>query len=306
MFCISKVCNTSPIKHSGLNKSLRSYLSNLVRLENDAQLQSVRIRMCNEKQRNSLGIQMINELSQSLDKVAASLASANAPRALIICSSNLGVFSSGHNLKEFNRQQSTQQDHEQVFTEFTRLCIKLKRLPIPTIAEVYGLAAAAGYQLAASCDLIVASSKASFSTPGVKFGVFCSTPGVALSRNVSSKISLKMLFTGEPILARDALIHGIVSDVVDVDGKSEQEGQDLLVKRVNQLVNQIKANSAPIIALGKECFYRQIESACLEDAYDVASKYMVDNLRYQDTQDGLKALSAKQKPVWTHSNKKLD
>ena len=115
-----------------------------------------------------------------------------------------------------------------------------------------------------------------------------------------------MLFTGEAISARDALAHGIISDVVDVADKSEQEGHDLLVKRVNHLVNQIKANSAPIIALGKECFYKQIESKCLEDAYDLASKYMVDNLRYQDTQDGLKAFSAKQKPVWTHSNKKLD
>jgi enoyl-CoA hydratase/carnithine racemase len=306
MFSIRKVLNHSSVKHSNLSKNLTSYSSDLVRLENDATLQSVRIRMCNEKQRNSLGIKMITELSENVDKVAASLMSQSAPRVLIVCSSNTNVFSSGHNLKEFNRQQSTPQDHEQVFAEFTKLCMKLKRLPIPTIAEVYGLAAAAGYQLAASCDLIVASSKANFSTPGVKFGVFCSTPGVALSRNVSSKISLKMLFTGEPISARDALAHGIISEVVDVDGKSDQEGQDLLVKQVNQLVNKIKANSAPIIALGKECFYKQIESKRLEEAYEVASKYMVDNLRFRDTQDGLKAFSAKQKPVWSHSNHKLD
>lgn len=113
--------------------------------------------------------------------------------------------------------------------------------PLPTIAEVYGLAAAAGFQLALSCDLLIASDKASFSTPGVKFGIFCSTPGVALARNLPPKLSMKMLLTGEPISAQEAFKYGLVSEVVSADK---------LTERVNQIVQLINHNSKPVIALG--------------------------------------------------------
>lgn len=247
--------------------------------------------MSNQKQRNSLGLEMIRNLQECVNQVDLTKC-----RVLVLSSSCSKVFSSGHNLKEFTKETG-QNHHQQVFKEFTDLCLSLKNLPIPTIAEVQGLAAAAGYQLAASCDLIIASDKASFSTPGVKFGVFCSTPAVPLSRNVSSKISLKMLFTGEPISAQEAYTHGIVSDVVN---------NDSLEKRVNQIGKLIEANSRPIVALGKKCFYKQIELNDLSDAYKVASEAMLENLKFEDTQSGLKAFASKSKPVWTHSENKLD
>ncbi len=182
------------------------------------------------------------------------------------------------------------------------MCLSLQKLGIPTIAEVYGLAAAAGFQLAASCDLIVASSKASFSTPGVKFGVFCSTPGVALSRIVSPKISMKMLLTGDAINAKEAHAYGLISDLVQVEDLSQQ---DKLKERVNQIVQKIESNCKSVLALGKQCFYKQLEKNSIESAYKIASETMVDNLKYEDTQSGLKAFSEKKKPTWSHSNKKI-
>ncbi len=208
-------------------------------------------------------------------------------------------------MKEFTTEKGADH-HKLVFDEFTKLCLSLRDLSIPTIAEVHGLAAAAGFQLAASCDLIVSSSKASFSTPGIKFGVFCSTPSVPLSRLVSSKIALKMLFTGEALTAQDASNHGIISDLVQVDiNSADSESTRLIEDRVNQIVRQIEANSGSIVTLGKRCFYEQIEQNDIQDAYEVASKAMCENLRYEDSQRGLSAFAAKKKPVWSHSDKKV-
>ena len=201
-------------------------------------------------------------------------------------------------MKEFTQERGTKL-HETVFTEFTQLCLSLHRLPIPTIAQISGLAAAAGFQLASSCDLIVASSNSSFSTPGVKFGVFCTTPGVPLSRQTSAKIGLKMLFTGEAVSAKEALQCGLVSEIVDGD-------LEALEKRVLQIARLIEANPKAVVALGKKSFYEQIRHVDLNDAYRVASQAMVDNLKFEDTQSGLKAFAAKTKPKWSHSDKKIN
>ena len=127
--------------------------------------------------------------------------------------------------------------------------------------------------------------------------MFCTTPGVALSRSVSSKIALKMLFTGEAMNAEQALQHGIISDLVKI-GSVEA--------RVNEIAKLIVANSKPVIALGKKAFYKQIEQASLGEAYKLASCVMVDNLKYEDTQSGLEAFANKKKPVWSNSNKKIE
>jgi enoyl-CoA hydratase/carnithine racemase len=256
-----------------------------------------RILMNNQKQRNALSLDMIHELSQAIDSTDLKKC-----RVLVLGSTSSTIFSSGHNLKEFIYDDNYDvKYHENLFNQCANLCLKLKKLPIPTIAQVSGLAAAAGFQLALSCDLIVSTNTSSFSTPGVKFGLFCSTPGVALSRNVSSKISLKMLFTGEPIHANEAFQHGLVSEVVNTDNDP-----DALSKRVNHLSRLILANSKPVIEMGKKCFYHQIEfNNNLEKAYEVAGKTMVDNIKLKDTQIGMKAFKLKSKPVWTHSNDKI-
>lgn len=144
-------------------RALSTNSSSLVKIEDNHELNLRRILMVNEKQRNSLGIELIRDLQKCINSTDLEKC-----RVLVIASSNKTVFSSGHNLKEFTTTSS--QHHETVFNEFTNLCLSLKDLPIPTIAQVDGLAAAAGYQLAASCDLIVASDKSSFSTPGGKHG----------------------------------------------------------------------------------------------------------------------------------------
>lgn len=218
---------------------MRTYTAGLVQVTDEAVCR--RIAMSNLKQRNSLGIDMIRALQAAVDST-----NFRRCRVLVLGSLDDKIFSAGHNLKELTTEKGAQL-HQQVFGEFTQLCLALQKLPVPVIAEVkgrpyslvlfrlkilwwsqsqsclmplssrLGLAAAAGLQLAASCDMIVASRHASFSTPGVKFGVFCSTPAVALSRNISHKIAAKMLFTGEPLSAHAALQHGLISHVVDDD-----------------------------------------------------------------------------------------
>jgi enoyl-CoA hydratase/carnithine racemase len=154
--------------------------------------------------------------------------------------------------------------------------------------------------------LIVASSRASFSTPGIKFGVFCSTPGVALARLVSSKIALRMLLTGEALKASDALTHGVVSELVSVaDELNEVDSVRALEERVAQVVGMIEANSGPIVALGKRAFYEQTGVERIEESYERATKAMCENLRYVDCQKGLSAFAAKKKPVWSHSTEKV-
>jgi enoyl-CoA hydratase/carnithine racemase len=292
---------------------------------NDEHAALRRVVMSNERHRNSLGLEMIRSLQQAVDSTDPS-----KTRALVITSSSPTVYSSGkvkpvtwpfceskyfhqkkkknfnsgHNLKELTTETGADK-HRQVFDEFTRLCLSLRNLPMPTIAEVHGLAAAGGFQLAASCDLIVASSKATFSTPGIKFGVFCSTPGVPLSRLVSSKIALKMLYTGEALSASEALAHGIISELVQVGENNAEESARLLAERVNRLARQIEANSGSIVTLGKRCFYEQIEQETIHGAYKVASQVMCENLQYQDCQSGLSAFAAKKKPTWSHSDKKV-
>lgn len=257
-----------------------------------------RVTMCNEKQRNALGLEMIRSLQSSVDSIDFEKC-----RVLVISSSNAKIFSAGHNLKELTTEKGDKL-HEEVFAEFTNLCLSLRNLPVPVVAEVKGLAAAAGLQLAASCDLIIGSDKSSYSTPGVKFGVFCTTPGIALSRNISQKIAAKMLFTGEAINAHDALTHGLVSEIVSIENPGDV---DLLEKRVNEICGQIAANSRFIVSLGKKAFYEHLNEPNIEDAYrKIGCKTMLENLKFEDTQSGLKAFASKQKPVWSNLPDKVN
>ncbi len=132
--------------------------------------------------------------------------------------------------------------------------------------------------------------------------MFCSTPGVALSRNISPKVAAKMLFTGEPLNALEALQCGLISELVQIDNESKI---DQLEKRVIEIAKQIASNSRYIVALGKQALYEQLDEARLENAYKIASKAMLENLKFEDTQLGLQYFAAKKKPEWNHSNKKV-
>lgn len=196
------------------------------------------------------------------------------------------VFSSGHDLKEvrgadFDTQQA-------IFDLCSRLMLLIQQIPQPVIAQVQGVATAAGCQLVATCDLAVATTSAKFGTPGVKIGLFCSTPQVALSRAVPRKTALRMLLTGELISADEALGYGLVSHVV-----SEDELEDATLA-VAQTV--AKASSATV-AVGKRGFYEQINLST-EDAYARMSQVMANNAVGYDAQEGIDAFLTKREPQW--------
>ncbi|KAG8440027.1 hypothetical protein GDO86_005992 [Hymenochirus boettgeri] len=208
---------------------------------------------------------------------------------VIIISAEGPVFSSGHNLKELTAKYGKDY-HAEVFNSCAKLMKIIQTIPVPVIAEVNGLATAAGCQLVASCDIAVASEKSRFATPGVNVGLFCSTPAVALGRAVPRKVALEMLFTGEPISAHDALLHGLVSKVVP---------EESLMKETKRIAQRICQTSHSVVALGKATFYRQMAQS-LNDAYRLTSHAMVENLALKDGQEGINAFVQKRKPVWTN------
>ena len=165
----------------------------------------------------------------------------------------------------------------------------ITRLPKPVIAEVHGIATAAGCQLVATCDLAVASDDARFATPGVNIGLFCSTPMVALSRNVGRKASMKMLLCGDMIDANEARSAGLVNDVVP---KAELRGA------TDELAEKIASKSPAVLRIGKEAFYQQLEMT-LPDAYRFASEVMVMNMLEADAEEGISAFLEKRTPTWS-------
>ncbi|XP_069763621.1 enoyl-CoA hydratase domain-containing protein 3, mitochondrial [Narcine bancroftii] len=237
----------------------------------------------NPKKRNALSLAMLESLRTDLLHEAGS----NDLRVIVI-SAEGPVFSSGHDLKELS---STRDHHIQVFAVCTEVMSLLQDIPVPVIAKVNGLATAAGCQLVASCDIAVVSDKSKFATPGVNVGLFCSTPAVAVGRSVPQKVSLEMLFTGEPISAHDALQHGLVSRVVP---------EDQLDEETMKIASKICQTSRSVVALGKATFYKQIAQD-RNKAYQIASQVMVDNLALKDGKEGIEAFLQKRRPIWSHS-----
>ncbi|XP_077990011.1 enoyl-CoA hydratase domain-containing protein 3, mitochondrial-like [Glandiceps talaboti] len=236
------------------------------------------------KRRNALSLAMLESLREDLlhDVDSHDL-------RVIIISSRGPVYSSGHNLKELTPKEGRNY-HFQVFKTCSSVMSLIRELPVPVIAQVQGLATAAGCQLVASCDIAVASENSQFATPGVKVGLFCSTPGVALGRAVPQKVAMEMLFTGEPISAQAALKHGLLSKVVPED-KLEEETMAVAEKIVEA--------SRSVVALGKSTYYHQIDKD-IPSAYKQTSDVMVFNLSLQDGQEGIDAFINKRKPSWSH------
>ncbi len=233
-------------------------------------------------QYNALSHALLAELQAALDAIARD----DSVRAVVIAGAGK-AFCAGHDLKEI-RERADAEFTAEVFERAGRLMTALTRLPQPVIARVHGHAYAAGCQLVAQCDLAVASAEARFATSGVNYGVFCSTPGVALGRNVPRKRALEMLLTGEPIDAATALAYGLVNRAVPADR---------LDAELQGLAQSILAKSAAIVAAGKRAFYAQIDEA-LAQAYRTATAAMLENLRSEDGQEGVAAFAEKRKPRW--------
>ncbi len=233
-------------------------------------------------QYNALSEALLDELQGALDAIAG-----DRTARVVVIAGNGPAFCAGHDLKEI-RARPDQGFYESLFEKSSRIMVTLARLPQPVIARVHGIATAAGCQLVAACDLVVASSEARFATSGINVGLFCMTPGVALSRKVARKDAFEMLFTGEFIDAEDARNLGLVNRVVP---------PAMLDAAVADLAGAISAKSAAAVAAGKEVFYRQLELG-LEAAYDYAGKAMARNLMFHDAGEGIDAFIAKRKPVW--------
>lgn len=237
--------------------------------------------------RNSLSEELLNALFIALGDIAID----RSVRAVVIAA-NGPAFCAGHDLKELTARRADADGGRAFFRHIMTTCSatmqKIVNLPQPVIACVQGVATAAGCQLVASCDLAVASAAATFATPGVDIGLFCSTPMVALSRNVPRKVAMEMLLTGDRLEAERARAMGLVNRVVS---PGEERSAALALAR------QVASKSAYTVKVGKEAFYRQLEMG-LADAYAYASEVMTENMMARDAEEGICAFIDKREPKW--------
>jgi len=242
---------------------------------------AARIVLNRPERRNALSLELMEEVLAALGAVSAQ----EAVRVVVLEGAG-PAFSAGHDLAEMiGREEAFLRE---LFAVCTAMMEKVHALPQPVIAKVHGMATAAGCQLVAACDLAVAASEARFATPGVKIGLFCSTPMVPISRAVGRKRAMQMLLTGEPIDARTALDWGLVNRVVP---------SDELDSAVMELVEAIARSSSYTVATGKRAFYDQIDGP-ERDAYRHCSQVMTDNALAADAQEGMSAFLQKRQPVW--------
>jgi enoyl-CoA hydratase/carnithine racemase len=231
---------------------------------------------------NSLSQELIAALQAQLDAIATD----QSVRVVVIAGAGK-AFCAGHDLKEL-RSDPRKEFQQQIFRQCGRMMMTLTQLPQPVIARVHGIATAAGCQLVSMCDLAVAAQGARFAVSGINLGLFCSTPGVALSRNVSRKQAFEMLVTGEFIDAASARQRGLVNRVVAAEDIDDEIGR---------LAASIVAKSPVAVAMGKQLFYQQTEMG-LDAAYQLAAETMACNMVTEDAQEGIDAFIARRKPSW--------
>ena len=234
------------------------------------------------KQYNAMSGAVLSALQRALDDIAA-----NEELRVVVIAANGKAFSGGHDLKEM-RATPNQAYYNALFDQCSRMMMTINRLPQPVIAKVQGLATAAGCQLVAACDLAIAADTARFATSGINVGLFCSTPAVAVSRNLSQKRAFEMLVTGDFIDAQAALERGLVNRVVP---PAELDAA------VQSLVEAIIAKSPVAVRMGKEMFYQQLEMG-LAEAYHYASEVMACNMMAEDAGEGIDAFIEKRPAVW--------
>jgi enoyl-CoA hydratase/carnithine racemase len=233
--------------------------------------------------RNALSESLLEELGAALDQIAH-----DSSVRVVVIGAEGPVFSSGHDLSEMIGRSP--EEYARIFARCSLVMQKLRALPQPVIARVQGHALAAGCQLVAACDLAVSVPEATFSTPGVKIGLFCTTPMVPLVRAIPQKASMEMLLTGKPISAQRALELGLLNRVVD---------REQLDEAINEFADSIIASSPTVIRLGKAAFYKGL---ALDEpsAYECATRTMTENAQLPDAQEGISAFLQKRRPEWTN------
>ena len=248
----------------------------------------LKITLNNPSQQNTLSLQFINDLKKIIEN-----ADSNDEVKVIILSSSGKVFSAGHNLKEIKSHRQDKDQGLHFFTTLINSCsdlmLKIINNSKPVIAEVNGIATAAGCQLVASCDLAYASEGSKFATPGVNIGLFCSTPMVALSRVVNNKNSMEMLLTGDFINTDKAKSIGFITNYFS---------EDKLVNETRGMAVKIASKSSQTLKIGKKAFYNQAEMK-ISDAYKYASEIMIKNMMNQDSEEGIAAFLEKREPNWS-------
>ena len=240
-----------------------------------------RITMNRPEKRNALSMAHMQELTSCLKAIGES-----REASVVVLAGSGAAFCAGHDLSEMIGRDPDFYRH--IFDVCCELMETVQAIPQPVIAKVHGVATAAGCQLAATCDLVVASENARFATPGVKIGLFCSTPMVALSRAVGQKKAMEMLLTGDFISAEEALAEGLVNKVVPAED---------LETETRKLAEKILEASPLVIGVGKQAFYRQIEMP-VEQAYAYTKEVMSFNASFADAQEGMCAFLEKRKPEW--------
>jgi len=240
--------------------------------------------------RNALSLDMIDRLHARLTRLAS-----DRTVSAVVLAANGPVFCAGHDLKELTAHRADADKGLAFYTEAMTRCAAMMQAivacPKPVIAAVTGTATAAGCQLVATCDLAVAATDAKFCTPGVNIGLFCSTPMVALSRNVGRKRAMEMLLLGDLLSAADAAAYGLVNRVV---------AANQVLDEALTLAGKIAAKSPLTVAMGKAAFYAQAEMP-LKEAYAYTAKVMVDNMMARDAEEGISAFLDKRKPEWKGS-----
>ena len=237
------------------------------------------------RQRNALSMALMGELNAAL----ADIAGDDDVKVVVIRGNGPG-FCAGHDLKEM-RADDREEAHHRTLKECAKLMTAIVELPKPVIARVHGIATAAGCQLVATCDLAIAADNARFATPGVNLGLFCSTPMVALSRNVNRKQAMEMLLTGEMIDAKTAERFGLINRAVSPEDLDDE---------VHELATLICSKSAVATEIGKVAFYKQLECG-LTEAYEYTGAVMVRNMMTHDAGEGIDAFIEKRQPQWTGS-----
>ena len=241
-----------------------------------------RLTLANPKRRNALGLELMGRVAEAIQELGR-----KTDIGVIVVAGEGPAFSAGHDLSEMADRDA--RFYDELFAACTELMEAIHAAPQPVIAEVAGVATAAGCQLVAACDLAVASTEATFATPGVRIGLFCSTPMVPISRAVGRKRAMEMLLTGEPVDASTAAEWGLVNRVVS---------PERLRAATDELAAQITRFSDDTIAIGKQAFYRQLDLSEPE-AYELTREVMAANAATADAQEGIHAFLTKRSPSWS-------